>query len=186
MPPALPHDVSSFFLPPKEKNRCVGISKAPADCVCDVYCSHAVEDLHYIMFLLLTQDPAFPPVHYFCLCVPFPVDVTAITTACFFFSSKASLMRIIAILIWLVIINFGVNVPTVRVKSFHCFLFLAHSHASKKPTADFERLIFDSFQVCKPETWWKLHAQYWCAGVHLISQHRFRSWALTDAPIVPP
>lgn len=29
MPPALPRDYSSFFLPPKEKNRCVGISKHP-------------------------------------------------------------------------------------------------------------------------------------------------------------
>lgn len=88
------------------------------------------------MFLLLTLDPVFPPVHYFCLCVPSPVDVTTITTACFFLS-KASLMHIIAILILLVIINFGVNVPRVNVKSFHCVLFLAHSHASKKPAAVF-------------------------------------------------
>lgn len=83
MPPALPHDFSTFILPPKEKNRCVGISKAPADCVCGVYCSHAVEDLHKIMFLFLAQDLAFPPVQYFCLCV-LSVDVTTITKACFF------------------------------------------------------------------------------------------------------
>lgn len=32
---ALPCDFSSFLLPPQEKNRCVGSSKAAADCVCN-------------------------------------------------------------------------------------------------------------------------------------------------------
>lgn len=45
MPPC-PCDFSSFLLPPQEKNRCVGSSKAAVDCDGDVYCSRAVEDLN--------------------------------------------------------------------------------------------------------------------------------------------
>lgn len=186
MPPALPHDFSSFILPPKEKNRCVGISKAPADCVCGVYCSHAVEDLHKIMFLLLAQDLAFPPVHYFCLCV-LCVDVTTITKACFFKQGIINAHHSNTYItcnhkLWC-------ECPHSQCKILSLFLVPRTFPCIQKTRSRF--LTIDLQLIPGVQTWnltlsWKLHVQQWCASVHLISQHRFRSWALTDAPIVPP
>lgn len=82
----LPWDYSSL-LPPEETNRCVGSSKAATDCVFDVYCSHAVEDLHYIVLLSLAQDlhvhqcTTFASVHL----LMSSVDVPTVTAAFFFF-----------------------------------------------------------------------------------------------------